>query len=423
MISHDKESLIGGEHQKSSSKTSKWKRLLQVALSLVLIIALSGSVFVGALYYRYHRIVGAEPGLLQTHIQPGEMGRRVNPFIGTGGFPWVCAHNFPGAMVPFGMLRLGPETASILIHKRALNTSGYYYSDDQILGFSHTRLNGTGATDGGHFLVMPSLKAVDAQSLRQGRSTTFSHSQEAASPGYYAVRLPRLGVLVELTATPRVGVHRYTFSTGKTPHLVLDVMNALGGRRSREGTLRVRPEAREVEGSVKTFGTFAARYGGIKVYFVARFSQPFAGFATWQEDAVSRDKTAAVGNQVGVDLSFAPTNGLQAVTLKLAISYVSIENARTNLQMEAEAKEFNQVLVEAQRAWEERLSSIRVQGGTDEQKEIFYTALFRVFQMPTVFNDANGDYLGFDRQVHKASGFRYFTDLSLWDTFRTSHPL
>jgi predicted alpha-1,2-mannosidase len=423
MISHDEESLTGGEQEKISLKTPKWRRVLQVTLSLVFIIVLSGTAFVGALFFKYHRIFSAKPGMLQAQVQPGEMGRQVNPFIGTGGFPWVCAHNFPGAMVPFGMVRLGPETASILIRKRALNTSGYYYGDDQILGFSHTRLNGTGATDGGHFLVMPALKAVDPQSLSHGRSTTFSHSEEAASPGYYAVRLPRLGVLVELTATPRVGVHRYTFSTGKTPHLVLDVMNALGGRRSREGTLRVSPEAREVEGSVRTFGTFAARYGGIKVYFVAKFSQPFAGFATWQEDAVSRDKTAAEGNRVGVDLSFAPTNGPQAITLKLAISYVSIENARTNLQMEAEAKEFDQVLAEAQRAWEERLSSIRIEGGTDEQKEIFYTALFRVFQMPTVFNDANGDYLGFDRQVHKASGFRYFTDLSLWDTFRTAHPL
>jgi predicted alpha-1,2-mannosidase len=422
MISHE-ESLTGGEQDKPALKTPRWKRVLKVTLNLVLIIALSGVAFVGALFFKYHRIVGAKLGMSHAQVQPGEIGRHVNPFIGSGGFPWVCAHNFPGAMVPFGMVRLGPETASILIRKRALNTSGYYYGDDQILGFSHTRLNGTGATDGGHFLVMPTLKAIDSQSLRQGRSTTFSHSEEAASPGYYAVRLPRLGVLVELTATPRVGVHRYTFSTGKTPHLVLDVMNALGGRRSREGTLRVRPEAREVEGSVKTYGTFAARYGGIKVYFVAKFSQPFAGFATWQDDAVPRDKTAAEGNRVGVDLSFAPTNGAQAVTLKLAISYVSIENARTNLQMEAAAKEFDQVLAEAQRAWEERLSSIRIQGGTDEQKKVFYTALFRVFQMPTVFNDANGDYLGFDRQIHKASGFRYFTDLSLWDTFRTAHPL
>ena len=419
----DKEKATHGRQERISPKNPRWRWVLKVTLGLVLIMALSGAVFIGALILIHHRIVSAGPGRLQTHVQPLEMGRRVNPFIGTGGYPWVCGHNFPGAMLPFGMVRLGPETASILLHKRALNTSGYYYGDNQVLGFSHTRLNGTGATEGGHFLVIPALKSTDPQSLRKGHSTTFSHSEEAASPGYYAVRLPKLGVLAELTASQRVGIHRYTFSREQTSHLIIDVMNALGDRRSSDGTVRVLPRANEVEGSVRTFGTFSGRYGGIKVYFVARFNQSFTDFATWQDDVISHDKTAAEGNRVGVDLSFASTNRPQVVTLKLAISYVSIENARTNLQVEAGAKEFGQILAEAQRAWEEKLSSIRIQGGTEKQKEIFYTALFRVFQMPTVFNDANGDYVGFDRTFHQASGFQYFTDLSLWDTFRTVHPL
>ena len=326
-------------------------------------------------------------------------------------------------MVPFGMVRLGPETVSMLVRKRALNTSGYYYGDDQILGFSHTRLNGTGATDGGHFLVVPAVEPVQPKTYRQGQSTNFSHSEELASPGYYAVKLPKIGTLVELTATPRVGVHRYTFSQGKTPHLLLDVMNALGGRKSSEGKLRVLPEAKEVEGSVRTFGTFAARYGGIKVYFVARFNQPFASFGTWQNDTVFPNQTTAEGEGVGVDLAFAAASQPQVVTLKLAISYVSIENARANLEAEAGAKNFDEILAEAQRAWEDKLSLIKIQGGTEKQKRIFYTALYRVFQMPTVFNDANGEYLGFDRKVHQTSDFQYFTDLSIWDTFRTVHPL
>ena len=139
-------------------------------------------------------------------------------------------------MVPFGMVRLGPETVSIQFHKRAVNTSGYYYGDDQVLGFSHTRLNGTGATDGGHFLVMPALEPVDLPAFRKGQTTTFSHSNELASPGYYAVKLPKLGVLAELTASPRVGVHRYTFSAETTPHLIIDVMNTLGNHRSTRRT-------------------------------------------------------------------------------------------------------------------------------------------------------------------------------------------
>ena len=403
--------------------TPWWKRLLKLALWSILVIVVSVAAFVGALVFKHQRIVSARPGGLQTQVQPGPLGRWVNPFIGTGGFPWVCGHNFPGAMVPFGMVRLGPETVSLLIRKRALNTSGYYYGDDQLLGFSHTRLNGTGATDGGHFLVMPAMEPVPPQTYRKGQTTSFSHGEELASPGYYAVKLPQIGTLVELTATPRVGVHRYTFAKDKTPHLLLDVMNALGGHKSREGKLRVRPEAKEVEGSVRTFGTFAGRYGGIKVYFVARFSQPFATFATWQHDTVVPNQPTAEGEGVGVDLAFAATNQPQGVTLKLAISYVSIENARANLETETGAKDFDQVLADAQQAWEDKLSLIKIQGGTEKQKRIFYTALYRVFQMPTVFNDANGDYLGFDRKVHQASGFQYFTDLSLWDTFRTVHPL
>ena len=401
----------------------KWRRRLKVTLSLVLLAGLAGAVCAGALVFKYRRIVGAKPGNLPQQVQPGQLGARVNPFVGTGGIPWVCGHNFPGAMVPFGTVRLGPETASLLLHKRALNTAGYYYGDNQVLGFSHTRLNGTGATEGGHFLVTPALMAVHPQSLRKGQSTTFSHREETASPGYYAVRLPQLGVLVELTAGQRVGVHRYTFSQDKTPHLIIEVTHALGGHRTSEGTLRVLPEVKEVEGSVRTFGTFSGRYGGIKVHFVARFNQPFAAFDTWRDDVVSPNQPAADGDRVGVDLSFGVSNRPRVVTLKLAISYVSVENARANLQAEAGARNFDEILAEAQRAWEERLSSIQIQGGTERQKSIFYTALFRVFQMPTVFNDANGDYLGFDRKVHRASDFRYFTDLSLWDTFRTVHPL
>jgi predicted alpha-1,2-mannosidase len=423
MITPNNEKAAVADQQKPSPKTPMWKRLLKITLGLALIIVLAVVAFIGSFIFRYQLIVRARPGNLQTQAQPLEIGKRVNPFIGTGGFPWMCGDNFPGAMTPFGMVRLGPETVSIQFHKRAANTSGYHYGDDQVLGFSHTRLNGTGATDGGHFLVMPALQDVNLAALRKGQTTTFSHSNELASPGYYAVKLPKLGVLAELTASPRVGVHRYTFSEEKTPHLIIDVMNAMGGHKSNEGMVRVLPEAQEVEGSVRTFGTFASRNGGIKVYFVARFNQPFAGFATWLDDAVSRDKAAAEGNRVGVDLSFAGTNRPQVVTLKLAISYVSLENARNNLQTEARDKDFDQIMAEAQKAWEERLGSIRIQGGTDDQKANFYTALFRAFQMPTLFNDANGDYLGFDNKVHKATGFQYFTDMSLWDTFRTAHPL
>jgi predicted alpha-1,2-mannosidase len=404
-------------------KPSRWKRLLKFGLYLVLVVVVTCAVLVGALVWKHHHIVAAKPGGLPTKVQANDLARCVNPFIGTGGTPWVCGNNFPGAMVPFGMVRLGPETVSMVIQKRALNTSGYYYGDEQILGFSHTRLNGTGATDGGHFLVTPAIEPVRPETLQKAQTTPFSHSDESASPGYYTVKLAQPGVLVELTATQRVGVHRYTFEPNHAPHLILNVMNALGNRPSSEGRLHVLPEAREVEGSVRTFGTFAARYGGLKVYFVARFDQPFASFRTWRDSVVSQNEPTVEDGKVGVDVEFSQADRPQTITLKLAISHVSIENARANLQGEAATKTFEHVLAEAQQGWDQKLSLINLKGGTEKQRTIFYTALYRVFQMPTVFNDANGDYLGFDKKVHQASGFQYFTDLSIWDTFRTVHPL
>lgn len=410
-------------HPATQMRRPRWKRLLKFALWSALSVIVLVAAVIGGLFWKHRSIVGVKPGQLQTSVKPGELGRWVNPFVGTGGFPWVCGNNFPGAMMPLGMVRLGPETVSWLGHKRALNSSGYFYGDDQILGFSHTRLNGTGATDGGHFLVTPALAAVDLKKFRAGQTTKFSHSQELASPGYYAVKLAQLDTLVELTATARVGLHRYTFNSGASPHLILDVANALGGKRSREAEVRVLPDARELEGAVRTFGSFAGRYGGLKVYFVARFDQPFATYGTWSDGTFTANQTNATGDRVGADLSLAASSKPTVVTLKLAISHVSIANARANLEAEATNLDFDAAVAAAQQAWENQLALVKIQGGTEKQRTIFYTALYRVFQMPTLFNDVNGEYIGFDRKVHKADGFRYFTDFSLWDTFRTTHPL
>ncbi|KAB2662133.1 MAG: glycoside hydrolase family 92 protein [Verrucomicrobia bacterium] len=399
----------------------RWRSLARIAVlagfwALVAVAAAAGMVA-----WKYRSIVGAGPGRLETAAQPGELGRWMDPFIGTGGFPWMCGNNFPGAMAPFGMVRLGPETTSLLLHRRALNTSGYYYGDERTIGFSHTRLNGTGATDGGHFLVMPSLAPAPGAAAARDAGERFSHRDEKAFPGYYAVRLPGPGILAELTATRRVGVHRYTFGTGPSPHILLDVANALGGHRSRAGHVRVLPGAREIEGTIQTFGTFAGRHGGVTVHCVARCNRPFAGFATWDAAGLVSGRAEADGDAVGADLSFAPGSGPQAVELKVAISCVGIANARANL--EAEPGDFDAALAGTRREWEGRLGSVRVEGGSETERRIFYTALGRVFQMPTLFSDADGRYVGLDHKVHVAEGFSYYTDLSLWDTFRTVHPL
>lgn len=364
----------------------------------------------------------AAPPTLPKLDHPGEFGRWVNPFVGTGGLSYVCGNDFPGATVPFGMVRLSPDTVSAK-GRKATNTSGYYYHDERILGFSHTRLSGTGAVDGGNFLVVPAVAPFSAESRRLGLNARFSHDKETAAAGYYAVTLSEPGIVAELTATPRVGVHRYTFSDGQTPHLRIHVTSALGKGRSSEGEVRVLAASREVEGAVRTFGTFSGRHGGGKVYFVARLSRPIAAFGTWKEEAFSPNLDSASGDDIGVDLTLENDAGQAVVELKLGISYVSVKNARANLESEVGQVDFDRVLAKARQRWEEKLALVRIEGGTDEQQTIFYTGLYHSFLMPTIFNDANGEYLGFDGQVHQASGFSYFTDMSLWDTFRTVHPL
>ena len=370
----------------------------------------------------YQSIVREKPGALVVSVTPGALGSKVNPFAATGGFPYMSGHDTPAATMPFGMVRLGPDTASILIGHKGLNQSGYFYGDNRMVGFSHTRLVGA-ALDGGVFRVFPAVESRVEEARRKDRFARFSHRDETAFPGYYAVFLRKDGVLAELTATPRVGVHRYTFKQDETPHLLIDVTSVLGDKKTEDGVIVVLPEAREVEGKVRTFGSFSSRYGGLDVYFVARFNQPFAKYGTWNRTSFEFASKGTAGNDIGIDVGFEKQGGEQVVELRLALSYVSIANARLNLDAEAANRSFDEIYTSARDAWEKRLELIRVAGATEREQRIFYTALYHAFQMPTVFTDVNGEYTGFDRAVHKAEGFQYYTDFSLWDTFRAVHPL
>ena len=355
-------------------------------------------------------------------IEPGRLGRAVNPMIGTGGVFYICGNNFPGATLPFGMVRLSPDTVSTL-GKRATNSSGYFYSDSRILGFSHTRLAGTGATDGGNFMVIP-CGSDQTKPFRRGLNAAYLHQNEVAFPGYYGVGLHRQEIQAEMTSTCRVGVHRYTFAPDQSPHLLIHVTSVLGKGTSKAGSVRILPDVGEIEGSVETFGTFSKRYGGLKVYFVARLNRPIRTFSTWSgESENSTSSTEVQGDDIGVDLAVDVEAASRQVEMKLALSYVSIENARQNLEHEAGSLDFDGVLAKAVSEWEEKLSRIEVTGGLESQRTIFTTALYHSLQMPTSFSDVDGRYFGFDRQVHQADGFTYYTDMSLWDTFRTVHPL
>ncbi len=400
------------------------RKFLIISLSILGIILLASGLFIAGIWLKYRSIVDLKtqqvPEIITSKFP---LSAQVNPFIGTGGIPWTCANNFPGVSLPFGVMRLSPETSSFLTYDKVLNTSGYFYGDNKIIGFSHTRLVGTGATDGGHFLVMPVDGNILEKESIKDLSYQYSHKNELAYPGYYSVNLPDQGIKVELTGTERVGIHKYTFDDETSPEIILNVTHALGDRPGKEGYIKINPGTHEIEGHVRTFGTFAGRYGGIKVYFAARFSAPFKDYVTWENGNYSINSTSATGDQIGAGFTFDKNKSQNSIELKLAISHVSIENAWENLEAETGNKQFAEIADEALRIWENQLSAIKISGGTEKQKISFYTALYRCFQMPTVFSDVNGQYFGFDKKIHQANGFRYFTDMSIWDTFRTVHPL
>ena len=354
---------------------------------------------------------------------PGPLGKHVDPFIGTGGVPWAQAMLFPGPTMPFGMVRLSPDTCfpgGLTIGNMA--TGGYWEGHSSTFGFSHTRLSGTGSSAGGQFRVRPSIG--DASPVgRNSHPLTMAHTDEKASPGYYGTWLPDVSTLVELTASTHVGVHRYTFPVAQEGHLWIDATSAINGGHSTEGHVEVHAADREVVGEARVFAGF---YSGLKGYFVARFSEPFAHFATWKADDVQDGRDVIDGGDVGADLAFAvpaSTTTGAVVEVQIGISFVSPDNARANLEAETGGKTFDQVYAAARDAWEAALGKIAVESVDGSVLTNFYTSLYHSLIMPTDFTDVTGEYLGFGAQVGVADDFTYRTDMSIWDTFRTEHPL
>lgn len=400
------------------------KRIIKWFVIIVLMIVSVPVLFLAGVYCNYKCIVSKKPGTLAVKEIPGDLGQYVNPFSGTGGIPYICTHNTPAATVPFGTVRLGPDTICMFFDKVGLNQSGYYYGDNRTIGFSHTRLCGAAVTEGGVFRVMPTTSARLSQLKKKGPFfARFSHSQELAFPGYYGVWLPKDKIMAEMTASQHVGLHRYTFKGKNTPHLLLDLNSALSERPTKDAKVKIDSGAGTLEGEAVHWGGFSGRTGGTNVYFAARCMTPFKSSGVWTNHQYKDEVSEAEGDDVTIDLGFAEGSGDQTIEFRMAISYVSLANAKANLDVETSQKTFDQVLTEAKDSWEKRLAVIKITGGTEEQKRVFYTALYRAFQMPTMFTDVNGEYKGFDQAIHKAEGFKYYTDFSLWDTFRAVHPL
>jgi predicted alpha-1,2-mannosidase len=355
----------------------------------------------------------------------------VDPFIGTG----PDGHTFPGATVPFGMVQLSPDTQIRPFKQSYKWASGYRYEDATILGFSHTHFSGSGHSDLGDVLLQPisgdvQLEPGDTEKPGSGYRSRFSHKQERAEPGYYAVDLLDYGIHAELTTSARVGVHRYTYPVGKPAHVLVDLRSSIYNYPGKVlwSRLRIRDDG-TVTGMRETRGWAPGR----QLYFAMRFSQAaqqhslydreplpveYRGFKT---PGTTPENTQAIeGRGIVAVFDFKPE--AQALVVKVALSSVSEDGAIANLDAEVPNFDFDAVHAAATAAWIKELGRMDVTAARAMQVNL-YTAMYHALLSPNLSMDVDGSYRGPDNQVHHAAGFRFVSNLSLWDTYRAEQPL
>lgn len=381
--------------------------------------------------------LGAAAAILSfVAVSAQEPADYVDPFIGTNGM----GHTFPGACVPFGAVQLSPDTDTIphnvggQYQKRAYEyCAGYRHGDKTIVGFSHTHLSGTGHSDLGDILVMPSVGDVKlnpgtADDPDSGYRSRFSHESESASPGYYAVTLDDTGVRAELTATARTGVHRYTFPENADGHVVLDLAHGIYNYDGKVlwSTLRVESDTL-ITGYRITNGWARTNY----TYFAISFSQPVADYGYedrapvpyngfWRRFDVNSNFPEIAGRKVAAYFHF-DTRRERELVVKVALSAVSTEGAVANLRAEAAGRSFDEIAAAARKAWNDNMGRFEIEG-TEDQRTMFYTSLYHTMINPSVYMDVDGSYRGVDHNIHHANGFTNYTVFSLWDTYRAEHP-
>jgi len=344
----------------------------------------------------------------------------VNPFLGTDFF----GHTFPGASRPFAMVHLSPD----------MNTqgwtycAGYIYSENSIMGFSHTHWSGVGMVNGGEVMLMPTagdkLQTVPGslENPDEGYRSRFDHSSEIASPGYYSVLLKDENIKVELTSTQRAGFHRYTFPKAENSRIILDLGHQIGNNSSEElSELKILDNNR-IEG-IKSAGLG-------KVYFVIEFNKPFRYYGTFDNDLKTPEsggsiwpyKNAETGKNIGAFVTFRTMED-ERILVRVGISYTSVEGARKNLKAEITDWDFDRIKNESRKIWDKELTRIKIEGATDDQKEIFYTSIYHSFLAQYISQDVDGKYMSSDKKVHEAKGFDFYGSFSCWDTYRSQHPL
>ncbi|MGN6193799.1 MAG: GH92 family glycosyl hydrolase [Ginsengibacter sp.] len=362
----------------------------------------------------------------------------VNPIIGTE----RMGHTFPGATVPFGMVQLSPDTDTIPYETNGHYNpdvykycAGYQYDDKTIVGFSHTHFSGTGHSDLGDFLIMPTVGKLQlnpgtADNPGSGFRSRYSHKTEVAEADYYKVKLEDYNILAELTTTARVGFHQYTFPKTDSAHVILDLMSGIYNYPDKNVWTFIRVVNDSlITGYRQTSGWARTR----TLYFAMQFSKPFIEYGSkdfgkrepyrgfWGKFDPRKNFPALAGRQLRMYFNFKTNEG-EKIKIKFALSPVSQQNALNNMRTEIPGWDFEKIKEKGQEQWNKELNKIVIDADKDE-KINFYTAMYHAFINPTIYMDENGDYKGLDQNVHKAKGFTNYTTFSLWDTYRALHPL
>ncbi|RZK79960.1 MAG: glycoside hydrolase family 92 protein [Pedobacter sp.] len=366
-----------------------------------------------------------------------DLVKYVKPIIGTQ----KMGHTFPGATVPFGAVQLSPETDTLSYELNGKYNgdvykycAGYKYEDKTIVGFSHTHFSGTGHSDLGDFLIMPTqgklqLNPGTSNDTKSGYRSAYSHANETVEAGYYKVKLDDDNITAELTATNRVGMHQYTFPKSDESHIILDLMAGIYNYDDKNVWTYVRVvNDTLVTGYRQTNGWARTR----TVYFAMSFSKPFKSYGQknydeaqvyrgfWRKFDQTKNFPEIAGKKIRMYFNFN-TNEQEKVKIKFALSPVSQANALENMKAEAPGWDFNKIKQSAQSNWNKELSKIKIDASNDD-KINFYTAMYHAFINPTTYTDVNGQYKGLDQNVHTADGFTNYTTFSLWDTYRALHP-
>lgn len=330
-----------------------------------------------------------------------------NPMIGTD----FTGNTYPGAQVPFGMVQLSPDNGLPGWDR----ISGYYYPDSTIAGFSHTHLSGTGAGDLYDISFMPVTNPYKTGAEPLGIYSSFSHNDESASAGYYRVLLKDYNINVELTATERCGIQRYTFPEAESS-IFLNLKKAMNWDFTADSHIEV-VDSCTIRGYRHSWGWSPKQY----IYFQTRFSRPFDAFQLDTTAITTKDK-GRIGTAAVARFDFK-TKQNEEILVTTALSGTSMEAAARNLEAEAPKDDFDFYMKQAQENWTKELAKIEVTSDNADKKTIFYTAMYHAMLAPTIYSDVDGSYFGPDGQVHQAEGWTNYSTFSLWDTYRASHPL